>query len=129
MPEESSATLRRLLGERRRRRLLAEAVEALERRGVRVEEAYVFGSRVRGDALETSDVDAVIVSSSFRGVRFLDRLEIVYRVEWEESIEPWVGVTPLTSEELEERLRLSAVLRGASRYWLRVKPRRDGSLR
>gem|GEM_PF-3744986 len=44
--------------EERCRRLLAEAVEALERliealerRGIKVEEAYLFGSKVRGDAL------------------------------------------------------------------------------
>ncbi|NOZ89223.1 MAG: nucleotidyltransferase domain-containing protein [Crenarchaeota archaeon] len=104
-------------------------MEALERRGVRVEEAYVFGSRVRGDALETSDVDAVIVSGSFRGMRFTERLDLVYRVEWEESIEPWVEVIPLTPEELEERLRLSAVLRDASRYWLRVRPGGGGGER
>ncbi len=32
-----------------------------------------FGSRVRGDALEDSDLDLVVVSERFRGVRFIDR--------------------------------------------------------
>ncbi len=57
MQGEYSAWLKKRL-EERCRRLLAEAVEALERliealerRGIKVEEAYLFGSKVRGDAL------------------------------------------------------------------------------
>jgi len=119
--------LRRRL-EERRRRLLAEAVEALERliealerRGIHVEEAYLFGSRVRGDALETSDADAVIVSRDFEGMRMGERLDLVYRVEWEEGITPWVEVLPLTRKELRERLEWGTVVRDASRYWLRIR--------
>ncbi|MEB3851474.1 MAG: nucleotidyltransferase domain-containing protein [Desulfurococcales archaeon] len=96
-------------------------VEALERRGVRVEAAYLFGSRVRGDWLVSSDVDLVIVSPGFRGLRYLERLDLVERVQWEEGIAPHVEAVPLTPEELAERLRGSAVLRDASRYWVRVR--------
>ena len=119
--------MRRLL-ERRRRLALREAVEAaerlieaLERRGLRVMEAYLFGSRVRGDSLDTSDVDLVLVSGDWEGVRYAERLDLVYRVEWEEDIHPWVEVIPLTPRELVERLEGSAVLRDARRYWLRLR--------
>jgi predicted nucleotidyltransferase len=33
-----------------------------------------FGSRARGDALEDSDLDLIVVSACFRGVPFLDRI-------------------------------------------------------
>ena len=119
--------LSRRLAERRAR-LLREALEAaealleaLERRGIHVEAAYLFGSRVRGDALRSSDVDLVVVSPSFRGMRPIDRLELVYQVEWEEGITPWVEVIALTPEELLERLRRPGVVRDASRYWLRLR--------
>lgn len=38
----------------------------------------VFGSRARGDALTHSDLDVLIVSSAFEGVRWLDRAVRVY---------------------------------------------------
>ncbi|NPA85749.1 MAG: nucleotidyltransferase domain-containing protein [Crenarchaeota archaeon] len=95
------------------RRLLA----ALEREGIKIKEAYLFGSYARGDFLETSDVDLIVISEDWRGMRFLDRLELVYRLEWEEGITPWVEVLPLTPEEAERR---SAVLEDARKYWIRV---------
>ncbi len=105
------------------RRPVERLICALEKRGIRVREVYVFGSRVRGDWLKTSDIDIVIVSDGFRGLRFLDRLELIERVQWEEGITPHIEAIPLTPEELEERVERSAVLRDASRYWRRLKPR------
>lgn len=85
-----------------------------------MEAAYVFGSRVRGDWLRTSDIDVVIVSNDFRGMGFLERLELIERIEWEEDITPHIEAIPLTPEELRERLERSAVLRDASRYWVKL---------
>jgi len=96
-------------------------LDALERRGVRVEEAYLFGSYAKGDWIESSDVDLVIVSSSFQGSRFIDRLELIYRIEGELGVKPWIEVIPLTPGELQERLATSVVLRDASKYWIKVK--------
>ncbi|MEB3806768.1 MAG: nucleotidyltransferase domain-containing protein [Desulfurococcales archaeon] len=104
---------------------LCHLIELLEKEGYRVEEAYVFGSYVRGDWIETSDVDLVIVSPSFRGTRFIDRLELVYRLEWRARLKPWIEVIPLTPEEFEERLRSSAVLKDASRYWIPLRCREE----
>jgi predicted nucleotidyltransferase len=36
-------------------------------------EVWVFGSRVRGDALEDSDLDVVVVSPRFEGMAWPDR--------------------------------------------------------
>ena len=102
------------------KRPVEKLVRALEKRGIRVREVYVFGSRVRGDWLKTSDIDVVIVSEDFRGLRFLDRLELIERVEWEEQITPHIEAIPLTPEELEERKRTSIVLRDAQKYWVRI---------
>lgn len=52
----------------------------------------------------------------------LERLELVYRVEWEERIEPWIEVVPLTPGELGERLVSHTMLRDAARYWVPVRP-------
>ena len=111
-----------------RERLLREAlqaarrlIEALEEQGIHVEEAYLFGSRVRGDALEHSDADLVIVSDAFRGMRYTDRLELIYRIEAKLHTHPFIEVIPLTREELQERLREPTMLRDAARYWTRLR--------
>lgn len=39
----------------------------------------VFGSRVRGDASEESDIDVIIVSDHFRGKPFLGRMPMMIR--------------------------------------------------
>ena len=96
-------------------------LEELEREGIEVVEAYLFGSYARGDYLESSDIDLVIVSPSFRGMRYIDRLEVVYRVAWRRRQTPWIEVIPLTPEELAERVRDSYALRDASKYWIKIK--------
>jgi len=55
---------------------LKRLVEGLEAARVSVDRVYVFGSRVRGGWLRTSDIDAVIVSRSWSGMRFIDRLDL-----------------------------------------------------
>ena len=56
-------------------------ISELEKRGVKVVEAYLFGSWARGDWLVDSDVDVVVVSPDFRGVPWLKRLELLAKVE------------------------------------------------
>ncbi|BEP16923.1 hypothetical protein PYJP_02750 [Pyrofollis japonicus] len=96
-------------------------ISILRESGIRVEAAFLFGSRVRGDSLRLSDVDLVVVSPDFQSMRYSERLELIYRLEWIHGIEPWVEVIPLTPEEFEEKKRHSAVLRDASRYWIRIE--------
>ena len=43
------------------------------RRTFRSLRAVIFGSRVRGDALSTSDLDVILVSPTFRSISFLKR--------------------------------------------------------
>ena len=45
-------------------------VDSLEAQGIRVERVYLFGSYLRGQANEWSDVDIVVVSADFAGKEF-----------------------------------------------------------
>jgi len=43
-------------------------------KGFQIEEAIIFGSRIRGDYLKDSDLDLILVSSNFSGIQFTDRM-------------------------------------------------------
>lgn len=58
------------------RRFAARHLPKLKRR-YRPRLVLVFGSRARGEALAESDLDLLVVSDRFRGVRFLERASTV----------------------------------------------------
>ena len=41
-------------------------------------QAIIFGSRSRNDYLEGSDIDLMLVSDSFKNIRFFDRPSLLY---------------------------------------------------
>ncbi|WP_291766411.1 nucleotidyltransferase domain-containing protein [Caldivirga sp. UBA161] len=86
----------------------------------KVKEAYLFGSFARGDWLRTSDIDLVIVSEDFEGMGFLNRLDALNKIQWDLGLKHFIEVIPLTPQEFLERLQYSAVLRDASKYWIRI---------
>ena len=64
-------------------------VEVLEKNGIRIREAIIFGSVVKGTAKEWSDIDVALVSPDFTGDRFEDRRRIVpLRRKIDSRIEP-----------------------------------------
>ncbi|TVL99061.1 MAG: nucleotidyltransferase domain-containing protein [Candidatus Brocadia sp. WS118] len=64
-------------------------VEVLEKNGIKIQEAIIFGSFVKGTAKEWSDIDIALVSSDFTGDRFNDRRKIVpLRRKIDSRIEP-----------------------------------------
>lgn len=87
---------------------------------IKVSEAYVFGSYVRGTWLKSSDVDLVIVSQDFEGMPYLKRLDLINEVQWKARIRPYIEAIALTPEEFSRKLQESAVLRDASKYWVRI---------
>lgn len=91
--------------------------KALEKRGIKVGEIYLFGSYARGDYLKSSDIDLVVVSEDWEGIPFLKRLDIVNEAIWAERLGN-VEVIPVTRKELE--MKSSVVLRDASKYWIRI---------
>ena len=95
-------------------------ISELERRGIKVAEAYLFGSWARGDWLVDSDVDIVIISPDFRGVPWLQRLELLAKVEASLNLPLPIDALPYTPEEVEASS--SAVLRDAKRYWKKIWP-------
>ncbi len=80
-------------------------------------EAIVFGSRVTGDYLDTSDVDLILISPRFRGVRVRERAEQVHRC-WQGAEE--LEALPYTPEEFERAREDSGVIQAALRHGLRV---------
>ncbi|MCS7145911.1 MAG: nucleotidyltransferase domain-containing protein [Nitrososphaerota archaeon] len=100
-----------------------EAVEALVRAlssRVRVERVLIFGSYARGNWLKTSDLDLIIVSKDFEGMRFGERLDLIGRVCWELGLRPSIEALAYTPEELERKVIESAVVGDASRYWIEL---------
>ncbi len=64
-------------------------VAVLEKNGIKIREAIVFGSFAKGTAKEWSDIDVALVSPDFTGDRFEDRRKIVpLRRKIDNRIEP-----------------------------------------
>ena len=65
------------------------------------ERVYLFGSRARGEELVQSDLDIIIVSKKFCGIRFMDRITEVLKL-----IDPPVGIDLLcyTPQEFESNI-------------------------
>ena len=59
-------------GDPRVARFREEVLPCLER-AFEPQQVLIFGSRARGDALEHSDLDLILVSRDFEGVPWLDR--------------------------------------------------------
>lgn len=69
--------------------------KALVRQGIRTEKIFLFGSQANDTAGEHSDIDMVVISSSFKGLDFMQRCELLGRAiaEIMEPIEP-LAYTP-----------------------------------
>src|SRR3989337_3941806 len=64
-------------------------IEELEKNGIEIREAIIFGSIVKGTAKEWSDIDVALVSPDFTGDRFEDSRKIVpLRRNTDNRIEP-----------------------------------------
>lgn len=67
----------------------------------RVEKFVLFGSRVRGDHLKTSDLDIIVVSKDFESVNFPERPNLFYE-RWEG--EPDLDFICYTPEEIARKM-------------------------
>ncbi len=92
----------------------------LERRGIVVDKVVLFGSIARGDYAEGSDADLIVVSKSWAGRSYVERLSLLYRL-WRGKVD--ANFVALTPEELRERIMTSVVLRDAVSYWITVYTR------
>ena len=57
--------------------------QALESLNIRVEQVILFGSYAVGTAREDSDIDLVVISSSFSGKTYWERIEILTEAIYE----------------------------------------------
>ena len=80
-------------------------------------EVYLFGSFARGDWLKNSDIDIIVVSSSFKGMEIHERYKQVRLLADRELSFEILTYTPEEFEELKER---SVILKDASRYWIKL---------
>lgn len=67
--------------------LVKRYLNELNKHGIRVEKAYLYGSYARGNYHKDSDIDIVIISKDFQGARFSD----------------WKRIAPLT-EDIDVRI-------------------------
>ncbi len=97
-----------------------EMIEEIKKfmRRVGVEEAILYGSRVRGDNLKTSDVDMILISPKFEGVRLIERLPPLHRAWHIPELFP--EVLAYTPEEFEEAQDYLGIQREAARTGIRV---------
>ncbi|AEM39094.1 DNA polymerase beta domain protein region [Pyrolobus fumarii 1A] len=96
--------------------MLAEIVERV--RAVLGEaQVYLFGSYARGDWLEDSDIDLIIVSPRFRGLDPGKRYAMIRELlPGDVSLE----ILLYTPEEFERAKKRSVVVQDAMEYWMRL---------
>ena len=81
------------------------------------EEVILFGSRARGDYLDDSDYDLMVVSKKFRGYDFRVRIIKIY-----ELIDVPINIDVLcyTPEEFEERSKALCIVKKAREEGVRI---------
>jgi len=85
---------------------------------IRVGEAILFGSSVRGDRLADSDVDLIVVSDDFKGMSFPERFLILQK-NWKSELT--LEAFGFTKDEFRKVKNKSIVLQEATEYGIRLK--------
>lgn len=52
-------------------------IRELEERGIRPQTVILYGSQAAGTATETSDIDVVVISESFSGKSYWERIDVL----------------------------------------------------
>ncbi len=69
--------------------IISRYVKELEKNGIPISDAFLFGSHAKGEAKPESDIDVALISNAFTGDRFEDRRRIVpFRRKIDNRIEP-----------------------------------------
>lgn len=88
------------------------------REKIRVEKVIIFGSRARGDNLEDSDVDLIIISRDFEGVPFYERMDKLILL-WESPLD--LEALCYTPEEFELKKKEIGIVRQAVREGVEIE--------
>ena len=73
-------------------------------------QVIVFGSRARGGARESSDLDVIVVADSFQGVPFLERMPMLLKLA---RFDKHIDFLCYTEEEFRRAKRTSSVVKSA----------------
>ena len=73
-------------------------------------QVIVFGSRPRGGARESSDLDVIVVADSFQGVPFLERMPMLLKLA---RFDKHIDFLCYTEEEFRRAKRTSSVVKSA----------------
>jgi len=76
------------------KKVIGNALRICEGKGLRLEAVYLVGSRARGDYLEDSDIDLVLIVDGVKHLNALQRMEL-----FKDSLEPSVEMLIYTPEE------------------------------
>jgi len=101
----------------RRKKELARFLRRLHKL-LRVEEVYVFGSRVHGTPLEDSDLDLVIISEDFGKRSYVENLILLTGL-WEGSFT--LEMFPYTPAQIREYRERKTVVAEALTKGIRIK--------
>lgn len=71
--------------------------QALEAAGIQVEQLILFGSQADGTARESSDIDLIVISSSFASKGYWERIDILSEAIYE--VFAPIEATAFTPEE------------------------------
>lgn len=101
-------------------RRIKRAIESyLKRLGkkFKIEKSILFGSRARGDYLDNSDVDLIVVSKDFLGINFRKRMA--------EAIEDWnqdldLEVICYTPKEFEKKKKQIGIVKQAVKEGIEI---------
>ncbi|MFQ6107209.1 MAG: nucleotidyltransferase domain-containing protein [Thermoplasmata archaeon] len=93
--------------------------EALPRivREIKPAKVFLFGSRATGHAREESDLDIIVISEHFKGVRFLRRMEMLLRIARFPKHVDYLCYTP---EEFERIKSSSSLIESAIQQWVEL---------
>jgi len=80
-------------------------------------EIYLFGSFAKGDWLEDSDIDIVVVSEKFMGKTMPERVNLIRKLAPRNLALEILAYTP---EELKDIMTKSMVIQDASTYWKKI---------
>jgi len=95
---------------------IADFLKLVEQR-FRPKLVILFGSRARGDYLKHSDYDIIIVSDSFEGIHFLDRLTMLFEL-WDYDYD--LDILAYTPKEFEEKRREIGVVHDAMKEGIEI---------
>lgn len=110
--------------------IISRYIEELEKNGIPISEAYLFGSHAKGKARPESNIDIALISVAFTGDRFEDRRRIVpLRRKIDSRIDP----IPFRPEDfhnggtLAEEIRKTGIILHKTPSKIPRKDRRRGS--